>query len=269
MQNINTKEAVNNIRHYLAYLKETGINELPISLNAIPTPSSFPSPSPPRGEGERGGRLVGQPSLSAEQAGRLSEADDTVWAVHEPPILRTLEDVRRMIGDCKRCGLHKKRKNIVFGSGNEKAEIVFVGEAPGGDEDIQGKPFVGKAGQLLTKIIEAMGLKRDAVYIANIIKCRPPNNRNPLEDEIKECEPFLKEQLRIINPKIICALGTFAAQTLLKTRDNISSLRGRFYLYDGIKVMPTFHPAYLLRNPADKKYTWDDVQKIMAEYKKG
>ena len=161
----------------------------------------------------------------------------------------------------------KKRKNIVFGSGNEKAEIVFVGEAPGEDEDIQGKPFVGKAGQLLTKIIEAMGLKRDDVYIANIIKCRPPNNRNPLEDEISACEPFLKEQLRIINPKIICALGTFAAQTLLKTKEKISSLRGKFYIYEGIKLMPTFHPAYLLRNPNDKKYTWEDVQKIMADIK--
>ncbi|MFZ3089626.1 MAG: uracil-DNA glycosylase [Nitrospirota bacterium] len=252
MQSINTKEAVNNIRHYLAYLKETGIDELPISLNAIPTPSPFPSP--PRGEGERGGRLVGQPS-------RLSEANDA-----KP---KTLEDVRRMIGDCKRCRLHQKRKNIVFGSGNEEAELVFVGEAPGEDEDTEGMPFVGRAGQLLTKIIEAMSMKREDVYIANIIKCRPPNNRNPLEDEIKACEPFLKEQLRIIKPKIICTLGAFAAQTLLKTRDNISSLRGEFYLYDGIKVMPTFHPAYLLRNPADKKYTWDDVQKIMAEYKKG
>lgn len=240
------QETVNNIKDYLIYLKEIGINELPIELVRADT------------EGLKSGG----------QTHRLPETDDTVWAVHEPPILRTLEDVRNMIGDCKRCGLYKKRKNIVFGSGNEKAEIVFVGEAPGEDEDIQGKPFVGKAGQLLTKIIEAMGLKRDDVYIANIIKCRPPDNRNPLEDEISACEPFLKEQLRIINPKIICALGTFAAQTLLKTKEKISSLRGKFYIYEGIKLMPTFHPAYLLRNPNDKKYTWEDVQKIMAEHKK-
>jgi len=247
------QETLNNIKDYLINLKEIGINELPIELVRADT------------EGLKSG---GQTYLSAEQAGRLPEADDTVWAVHEPTILRTLEDVRKMIGDCKKCRLHQKRKNIAFGSGNEKAEIVFVGEAPGEDEDIQGKPFVGKAGQLLTKIIEAMGLKRDDVYIANIIKCRPPNNRNPLEDEISACEPFLKEQLRIINPKIICALGTFAAQTLLKTKEKISSLRGKFYTYEGIKLMPTFHPAYLLRNPTDKKYTWEDVQKIMAEYRK-
>ncbi|MEK6679418.1 MAG: uracil-DNA glycosylase [Nitrospirota bacterium] len=240
------QETLNNIKDYLIYLKEIGINELPIELVRADT------------EGLKSGG----------QTHHLPETDDTVWAVHEPTILRTLEDVRKMIGDCKRCGLYKKRKNIVFGSGNEKAEIVFVGEAPGEDEDIQGKPFVGKAGQLLTKIIEAMGLKRDDVYIANIIKCRPPNNRNPLEDEISACEPFLKEQLRIINPKIICALGAFAAQTLLKTKEKISSLRGKFYTYEGIKLMPTFHPAYLLRNPNDKKYTWEDVQKIMAEYKR-
>ncbi|MBI5043071.1 MAG: uracil-DNA glycosylase [Nitrospirae bacterium] len=241
------QETVNNIKNYLIYLKETGVNELPVELNAISTPSPFPSPL--RGEGGRGKKLAGQASYLSEK---------------EAP--ETLEDVRRMIGDCKRCGLYKKRKNIVFGSGNEKAEIVFVGEAPGGDEDIQGKPFVGAAGQLLTKIIEAMGLKREDVYIANIIKCRPPNNRNPLEDEIEACEPFLKEQLRIINPKIICALGTFAAQTLLKTKEKITSIRGKFYTYEGIKLMPTFHPAYLLRNPNDKKLAWEDVQKIMAEY---
>lgn len=240
------QETVNNIKDYLIYLKEIGINELPIEI----------------------ARGYTEGLKSGGQGYRLIETDDTVCAVHEPPILRTLEDVRNMIGDCKRCGLYKKRKNIVFGSGNEKAEIVFVGEAPGEDEDIKGKPFVGKAGQLLTKIIEAMGLKRDDVYIANIIKCRPPNNRNPLEDEISACEPFLKEQLRIINPKIICALGTFAAQTLLKTKEKISSLRGKFYTYEGIKLMPTFHPAYLLRNPNDKKYTWEDVQKIMAEHKR-
>lgn len=247
MNNTEQLEIANNIKGYLIYLKEIGINELPVELVR---------------EGTDGFKSEGE-------AYRLSETDDTVYAVHEPSVLRTLEDVRKMIGDCKRCRLHQKRKNIVFGSGNEKAEIVFVGEAPGGDEDIQGKPFVGKAGQLLTKIIEAMGLKRDDVYIANIIKCRPPDNRNPLEDEISACEPFLKEQLRIINPKIICALGTFAAQTLLKTKEKITSLRGKFYTYEGIKLMPTFHPAYLLRNPNDKKYTWEDVQKIMAEYRKG
>ncbi len=238
MNRMDNHEIANNIKDYLVYLKEIGINELPIEIDR-----------------------------NFDSRDRCPAEIKTVSANNDAKP-KTLEDVRRIIGDCKRCGLNKKRKNIVFGSGNEKAEIVFVGEAPGGDEDIQGKPFVGKAGQLLTKIIEAMGLKREDVYIANIIKCRPPNNRNPLEDEISACEPFLKEQLRIINPRIICALGTFAAQTLLKTKEKITSLRGKFYTYEGIKLMPTFHPAYLLRNPNDKKYTWEDVQKIMAEYKR-
>lgn len=232
MNNTEHQEIANNIKDYLVYLKETGIDELPISLTSHNNTGKRP----------------------------LAPANET-----NP---KTLSEVRKLIGDCKRCRLHQKRKNIVFGSGNERAELVFVGEAPGEDEDAAGMPFVGRAGQLLTKIIEAMSLKREDVYIANIIKCRPPNNRNPLEDEIKTCEPFLKEQLRIIRPKIICALGAFAAQTLLKTKKNISSLRGKFYLYEGIKIMPTFHPAYLLRNPADKKYTWDDMQKIMAEHKR-
>jgi DNA polymerase len=142
---------------------------------------------------------------------------------------------------------------------------MFVGEAPGEDEDIQGMPFVGRAGQLLTKMIQAMGLAREDVYIANIIKCRPPQNRNPMPDEIASCEPFLVAQLDTIRPKIVCALGTFAAQTLLRTQDKISRLRGRFHQYNGIPVMPTYHPAYLLRNPGDKRLVWEDMQKIMDE----
>ncbi len=140
-----------------------------------------------------------------------------------------------------------------------------MGEAPGADEDEQGLPFVGRAGQLLTKIIEAMGLKRKDVYICNILKCRPPGNRNPLPNEIGLCEPFLKKQLQIISPQVICALGTFAAQTLLKTDIPITALRGRFHSYEGIKLMPTYHPAYLLRNPSAKKLVWEDVQMIMKE----
>jgi DNA polymerase len=142
---------------------------------------------------------------------------------------------------------------------------MFIGEAPGQDEDIQGLPFVGRAGQLLTKIIEAMGLKRDEVYIANILKCRPPNNRIPLPDEIAACEDIVKRQVAIINPKVICTLGKFASQTLLKTQAPISVLRGHFQEYNGIPVMPTFHPAYLLRNPADKKLVWSDMKKVMKE----
>jgi len=169
------------------------------------------------------------------------------------------------VASCKRCDLHKTRRNVVFGSGSPTAKLMFIGEAPGQDEDLQGLPFVGRAGQLLTKIIEAMGLKREDVYIANILKCRPPNNRAPLPTEILECEENVKHQVEIIKPKVICTLGKFASQTLLRTMTPISALRGRFQEYNGIKVMPTFHPAYLLRNPHDKKLVWEDMKKIKAE----
>jgi len=176
-----------------------------------------------------------------------------------------LSSLGKEVAGCTRCSLAKTRKNIVFGDGNAKARIVFVGEAPGADEDEQGVPFVGRAGQLLTNIIKAMGLERKDVYICNILKCRPPGNRNPLPDEIRLCEPFLKQQLQLISPQIICALGSFAAKTLLKTETPITALRGRFQMYEGIKLMPTYHPAYLLRNPSAKKQVWEDVQLIMKE----
>lgn len=179
----------------------------------------------------------------------------------------SLESLKAEISNCKRCSLHKTRHNIVLGAGNPKAQLMFIGEAPGEDEDLKGLPFVGRAGQLLTKIIEAMGLSRDDVYIANILKCRPPNNRPPLPNEIEECEDILKKQIDIIKPKIICALGKFASQTLLRTEMTISCLRGDFKEYNGIKLMPTFHPAYLLRNPNDKKLVWSDMKKIMKELK--
>ncbi|PKN76310.1 MAG: hypothetical protein CVU52_05360 [Deltaproteobacteria bacterium HGW-Deltaproteobacteria-10] len=179
-----------------------------------------------------------------------------------------LDNICQDISGCRLCPLCATRQNIVFGDGNHQAKVVFVGEAPGADEDEQGLPFVGRAGQLLTKIIEAMGLSRKDVYICNILKCRPPQNRNPLPAEIAACEPFLKEQLKSISPQIICALGTFAAQTLLRTDVPISVLRGRFHAYEGIKLMPTYHPAYLLRNPAAKKIVWEDVQLIMKELQK-
>ena len=176
-----------------------------------------------------------------------------------------LNRICRDMADCQLCKIGKTRRNLVFGAGNPQAEVVFVGEAPGADEDEQGLPFVGRAGQLLTKIIEAMGLSRKDVYICNILKCRPPQNRNPLPEEITACEPFLKQQLKYISPSIICALGTFAAKTLLKTEVPISVLRGRFHSYEGIKLMPTYHPAYLLRNPSAKKLVWEDVQLIIKE----
>ena len=177
-----------------------------------------------------------------------------------------LTNICQEMANCQLCQLAKTRHNLVFGDGNSHAQIVFVGEAPGADEDEQGLPFVGRAGQLLTDIIvKGMKLDRKDVYICNILKCRPPGNRNPLPDEISKCETFLKKQLQIISPKIICALGTFAAQTLLKTDIPISALRGRFHSYEGIKLMPTYHPAYLLRNPSAKKPVWEDVQMIMKE----
>jgi len=174
----------------------------------------------------------------------------------------TLAAIQADIGaDCRRCKLHKLgRKQIVFGVGNPNADLMFVGEAPGADEDEQGIPFVGRAGQLLTKIIEAIGLRRDDVYIANVIKCRPPQNRNPEQDEVETCEPFLFRQIDTIKPKVIVALGTFAARTLLRTLDPISRLRGHVYDYRGAKLIPTFHPAYLLRNPSSKREVWEDMK---------
>src|SRR3972149_8792607 len=173
---------------------------------------------------------------------------------------RSLEILRADIGDCTRCKLHPHRTHLVFGSGSPHAELMLIGEAPGEEEDLQGQPFVGPAGQLLTRILEVMGLGRDEVYIANILKCRPPKNRNPEPDEIATCQPFLRRQVEIIHPKVICALGPFAAQTLLQTDQKISRLRGRFHDYSGIKLMPTYHPAYLLRNPQDKRLVWEDMK---------
>ena len=182
--------------------------------------------------------------------------------------VQTLDEIRRELGDCRRCKLHRTRSTIVFGEGNEKAKLMFIGEGPGYDEDVQGRPFVGKAGQLLTKIIQSIHLQREEVYITNIIKCRPPQNRNPESDEIQSCHPFLQKQIQSIQPKMICALGTFAAQTLLSTDAKITSLRGRVFELSGIKVLPTYHPAYLLRNPERKREVWEDMKQIsrcMAE----
>jgi len=175
----------------------------------------------------------------------------------------TLADIRAQMGDCKLCELHKKRTQIIFGEGPEDAELMFVGEAPGRDEDIKGVPFVGRAGQLLTRIIKAMQYTREEVYITNVNKCRPPNNRDPKPEEVSACEPFLVQQIQVIKPKVIVALGRWAAQTLLKTTAPIGRLRGNFHDYHGISLMPTYHPAAILRNPHHKKPVWDDMQKVM------
>ncbi len=176
-----------------------------------------------------------------------------------------LDTIRADLGDCTRCKLHTMgRRTIVYGVGNPHASLMFVGEAPGHDEDVQGIPFVGRAGQKLTQIIEAIGLTRDQVYIANVIKCRPPGNRNPEPDEVATCEPFLMRQIDAIAPKVIVALGSFAAKSLLKTDDPISRLRGRVFLCRGARLVPTFHPAYLLRNPSCRRDVWEDMKKVRA-----
>ncbi|MBP1636987.1 MAG: uracil-DNA glycosylase, family 4 [Acidobacteria bacterium] len=218
---------------------------------------------------------LGVPGLSTDRAWRERPGEapaqvEAAGAVRPedtppPPAAHALEAVRQDLGNCERCKLHRLgRRQIVFGVGHPSARLMFVGEAPGHDEDVQGIPFVGRAGQLLTRMIEAMGYRREDVYIANVIKCRPPENRNPQPDEVASCEPFLFRQVETIRPAVIVALGTFAAQALLKTQDSISRLRGRVYKYGGARLVPTFHPAYLLRNPAAKRDAWEDLKRAKA-----
>ena len=240
-------QLLDEIRGTLRYLGDSGVSGFECGPDTLDTIAGWERPIvPPAVEGgEAAGRLDRPVPPGAEGA-------------------ETLEEVWSDLGECTRCRLSESRRHIVFGEGNPRARLLFVGEGPGGDEDVQGRPFVGAAGQLLTRIIGAMGLAREEVYIANIIKCRPPRNRNPEPDEIDTCFPFLQRQIDAIGPEVICALGKFAAQTLLRTEAPISALRGRFHEYRGIPVMPTFHPAYLLRNAERKRDTWEDVQKIMA-----
>jgi DNA polymerase len=205
-----------------------------------------------------------RPAPAAMAADSASEPSS---ASPDASLCSTIEELERVVSVCTKCPLSKTRTQTVFGTGSSHAKLVFVGEAPGHDEDVQGKPFVGRAGQLLTDIIEkAMKLKRSDVYICNVLKCRPPNNRNPLPSEVGTCEPYLIRQLELIQPRVICALGTYAAQTLLKTTEPISRLRGKWHFYHGIPLRATFHPAYLLRSPADKRKTWMDVIEIMKVY---
>jgi uracil-DNA glycosylase len=203
-------------------------------------------------------------SGASERVGLIVPASAGLSLFEERIENDSLERIREDIGDCTRCKLHKGRTNIVFGVGNPKAELVFVGEGPGHDEDVQGEPFVGRAGKLLTQIIEAMGLRRADVYICNVVKCRPPENRLPERDEINTCSPFLVRQLAVIRPKVICCLGACAAQTLLETNQGISRFRGEWFDYRGAKLMATYHPAYLLRNPNAKGEVWKDLQKVMS-----
>ena len=243
--------AVGELRAYLSWAGEGG----PIMVSALATSKATPTPMPTSNEG---GSARGATTYSAAPAPERGRQDSKL------PIV-SLHDVRAQIGECVRCKLHKGRHNIVFGVGDPKARLMFVGEAPGEDEDLKGEPFVGKAGQLLTKMIEAMGLRREDVYICNTVKCRPPNNRNPEPDELAACEPFLKGQLASVKPEVIVTLGKFAAQALLREQTPITRLRGQWREYEGVPVMPTFHPAYLLRSPQEKTKVWDDLQSVMRK----
>ncbi len=237
------------IKTILAFYQSLGFERLPINI--------------PR-------KVAGVQGVKDSSGKRSSSPEPSKPRTLEPrDKVAALEAVRGEIGDCQKCRLSKGRKNIVFGEGNPDARLMFIGEAPGREEDIQARPFVGEAGQLLTRLIEKIGLKRENVYIGNIVKCKPPQNRDPEEDEMGTCSPFIDSQIDIISPSVIIALGRVAAQTLIGTKVPISKLRGKFYEYKGIPLMPTFHPAYLLRNPKDKWLVWEDVQKVMERLKEG
>lgn len=230
---------VSALRGYIDELRETGVDGIPVTS----------------------GMRRGQDDTGVRVEKKMPDACPVI--VPESAVSESIEDIRLELQDCGRCVLGTTRTNLVFGVGNPNARVVFVGEAPGRDEDLKGEPFVGEAGQLLTKIIQAMGFSRDDVYICNVLKCRPPDNRNPLPPEIDACRPFLLRQVKAVDPEVVVALGTFAAQTLLRTREPISHLRGRFHDYHGIPLMPTFHPAFLLRNPAMKREVWNDMKAVM------
>jgi uracil-DNA glycosylase len=226
---------------------------------------STPAPDSPPAMAAAAARRAPEPPPAPKPAFVPPAAAPSLFEVADRIEGDTLDRIRDDIGpNCTRCKLHKARTNIVFGVGNPKAELVFVGEGPGRDEDAQGEPFVGRAGKLLTQMIEAMGLRRPDVYIANVVKCRPPENRLPESDEIATCSPFLLRQLGVIEPKVICCLGSCSAQTMLKTNQGISRFRGEWFDFHGSKLIATYHPAYLLRNPAAKSEVWKDLQKVMA-----
>jgi DNA polymerase len=204
----------------------------------------------------------------ASQAPAPAAPEAPAFAAPDSPDV-DMQSLATLVSECRKCGLCETRSRTVFGVGNLKADLVFVGEAPGADEDREGIPFVGRAGQLLTDIIEkGMKLRRDEVYICNVLKCRPPDNRNPSPEEVAQCEPYLLRQIELIRPKVICALGKFAAQTLLKTEDSVGRMRGKWHDYHGIPLRVTYHPSYLLRKPEDKKFCWEDVQEIMKRLEK-
>jgi len=249
---------------HLAWLQDAGVRE-------IPAPVARPGAAP-RTASPQGAQAMRATSTPTPTSTSTSTSTGRPAAVSRPSGLNDkgcgsppLLAIRQELGECTRCKLSGGRTTLVFGVGNPQAELMFVGEGPGADEDVQGEPFVGKAGQLLTRMIEAMGYRREQVYIANVVKCRPPGNRNPEPDEIEACEPFLRRQIEAVGPKVIVALGKFAAHTLLRTAIPITKLRGTWSTYAGVKLMPTFHPAYLLRSPDEKAKAWADLQLVMVE----
>jgi DNA polymerase len=254
------------LRH-LEWLRDSGVAEIPLAAARPRRPRATARPA-----------QGGAPSLSSQATAAAPIGTAAGAGARTPAVSYSLADkgcgsepllaIRREIGECTRCKLAPGRTKLVFGVGSPEAGLMFVGEGPGADEDAQGEPFVGKAGKLLTKMIEAMGFRRDEVYIANVVKCRPPGNRDPEPDEIESCEPFLKAQIAALRPSVIVALGRFAVQTLLRDGTPISRLRGKWREYEGVRLMPTFHPAYLLRNPPEKKKAWDDLQLVMKEFGK-
>ncbi len=250
------QDLIADIRSHVEFQRALGIKTLEVPSAAEPPvtvkqPTSQPPAAPPA-------RPDARPAVPAAVEMKSGEAVLRVPA--------SLEAVREELGDCKRCKLQKDRNTIVFGEGNASAELVFVGEGPGFEEDQQGRPFVGAAGQLLTDIIvKGMKLKREEVYICNIVKCRPPGNRNPEPDEVEACIDFVKQQIAVIKPRVIVTLGNVPTQSLLHTKLGITKLRGTWQEYNGIPVMPTFHPSYLLRSPGEKGKAWDDIKKVMAK----
>ena len=250
---------MNQIAEHLRFYQELGV----AGISRDPRWRRREQPAPPAGAPASPSVAAGTDAPAPEPAAVLADAPGGPVLVRSAADV--LADIRTDLGECTRCKLHTQgRRQIVFGVGSATADIMFVGEAPGADEDEQGVPFVGRAGQLLTKMIEAMGLRRDEVYIANVLKCRPPGNRNPEPDEIQTCQPFLFRQIASIEPKVVIALGAFAARTLLETAEPISKLRGRVFDFRGAKLVPTFHPSFLLRSPGYKREAWEDLKTALG-----
>jgi len=274
-KDLNRNDALRGAVAYFTFLKSIGIDYV---QSAPPeTESLARAPMPPREKtNPQQERSVPTKVETPQKESWVTKPSvefpsTSIKQTEQPPTnnkIEQLDTIRKEVEECESCGLSKTRNMVVFGTGNPNAKIMFVGEAPGEEEDKQGKPFVGKAGNLLTKMIEAINLSRDEVFIANVLKCRPPDNRNPKPEEVSACDHFLIRQIKSVNPLVLCALGTHAAHTLLKSSESIGRLRGKFYDYHGVPLLPTYHPSFLLRSPSYKKLAWEDLQLLRDEAKK-